>query len=140
MKSRVTRDQNSASRGGGGILAAVHDEHISRRAFFDRPTLRMAPVGKDADMVEIFSGRNVAQREGRPDQPGRVAIDLVNPADEHITQAVLQQHGRQRGGGYRLEFFACFVGKCHPIPPQVGFYPVFSAIRAIRSVKSCQYL
>ena len=49
------------------ILAAVHDEHMAGWTGLDRGALRMRRIAEDVELVQVFTRRDIAQREGLPD-------------------------------------------------------------------------
>jgi Aldolase/RraA len=56
-----------------------------RQSFLDGPA---TPYG---EMVEILAGRNIAHRIGRADQPRSVGVQELDPADEDVAEAPLEQ-------------------------------------------------
>ncbi|MNT19515.1 hypothetical protein D3C72_1547770 [compost metagenome] len=101
--------QNIAGRGGAGILAAVHDKHVARRAGFDGDALRMGGIAEFDELVTVFAGRHVAQGEGRADHVLALVAQRAHALDDLVAQAALVKRRRQGSDGNRHQFFARFI-------------------------------
>ena len=85
------RHQNATGGGGPRILAAVDHHHRAGRAFLDGLALRMGAVEEDADRVEVFARRDVAQRVGGADHVAERGIERPHILDELAAQAALEK-------------------------------------------------
>jgi hypothetical protein len=62
---------------------------------------------------EIFAGRHEAQREGRSDQPRLPGPQRLGAAHPDVSQALLEQHGGDGGGGHAGQGCEGFGGQGH---------------------------
>src|SRR5262245_46421659 len=102
------------------------------RAFLDALALRMATVLEHTEVVEVLARRNVAHRIGGPEHWRRVGVEAVDALDERIAEAALEQDGRQRGSGHRLELVSRALAQGHGVHLRDGRCALLPA--------SCQYL
>jgi hypothetical protein len=79
-----------------------------RGTFFDGAALRMPGVLEHLHVVEVFAGRDVAQRVGRSRHPAMGRIDWRHIADEAFAKTALEEDGGQRRGRNAEQFCAGF--------------------------------
>ena len=109
-------DQDASSGSSALIATAVHDQHLAGRYGLNRLALGMLRILEHAHDIQIFSRRNVTQREGLADHRRTGPTHAPHALYEDIAKTALEQLRRQcrerprRGDSERRSKMRVFAG------------------------------
>ena len=92
-----TGDEDIPSTRGTRILTAVHHQHMALGACLNRDALRVFGIAKLDQLIAVFAGGHIAQRERRADHILPLCRDRADPLHHLIAQpAFIQRRGQRR--------------------------------------------
>ena len=84
-------DQDGTCRGGRGVAPAVDHQHMAGWYFLDRFALRVAVVLEHANVVQVFTRRDVAQGVGWAYHLCATRTEQANALQKGVAQAMLEE-------------------------------------------------